>query len=411
MPVPLPNVGGLESHYFEILNFFVKNDVNPIVLSSKFCGSQSEKENFDKEMARRGIIIERIPKVAPYLFSQRTSTSACLRLIIDIALFWIVSAIFLVKVLKKYRPESCLMRHSMLLFTFPFLLRLNKLDVIGDGDLISTGGLHFFFRYRSLSDYSASSFKLANILVWWLEKRMLTFYTYFRTASPFLQRELVSKRVMPLNKVIMVPPAVDCSSVPKFEKCPSDIAYFGLLERFEGVDILIKAFAAIRDYYPNIHLYIFGYGPIFTELFQLVESLDLTESVTMLGKVPRERLYSSFNQFSILVFPRIRGYGHIPMKILESLAAGKVIISTKISGIYDVFDGKEIVFVEPNSVNSLAECLRNVIHYECLRQNLSKNALARSREFDSHIIYRKILRLLVERKMCTRARILRKEKK
>ena len=107
--------------------------------------------------------------------------------------------------------------------------------------------------------------------------------------------------------------------------------YAGILEPVTGVDMLLKAFSQISN--PSVRLKISGKGS-FQKLVEDTAKQD--ERITYLGCVPYEEYLSNLKQADVLVNPRNMNLpeneNNFPSKIMEYLATGKPIISTRFPG-------------------------------------------------------------------------------
>lgn len=107
--------------------------------------------------------------------------------------------------------------------------------------------------------------------------------------------------------------------------------YAGILEPVTGVDMLLKAFSRNRN--PDIRLKISGKGS-FQKLVETAAKQD--DRITYLGCVPYEEYLSNLKQADVLVNPRNMNLpeneNNFPSKIMEYLATGKPIISTRFPG-------------------------------------------------------------------------------
>lgn len=107
--------------------------------------------------------------------------------------------------------------------------------------------------------------------------------------------------------------------------------YAGILEPVTGADILIRAFSEINN--PSIRLKISGKGSLETLVQDAVKQ---DHRISYLGCVPYEEYLSNLKQADILVNPRNMNLpeneNNFPSKIMEYLATGKPIISTRFPG-------------------------------------------------------------------------------
>jgi glycosyltransferase involved in cell wall biosynthesis len=403
LPVPLPGVGGLETHYNEIINYFSRFKTSIVLICPKYIGDKNVASTFETKMKKRNVKTLNIPISAPNLYYEKANFTSYVFLIIKILIFWTFSTFCTVFAVKKYRPKSCLMRHSLLLFPVPCILKIFRIRVIGDGDAFSSSGIYFFFKLRTSAKRHTEKNGLMQNTIFLrsmlhilekVEHIMFKNYDYFRVISPFLASDPQLKKFISDEKIIMIPPAIDTSSIPYFPNSPNDIAYFGILEKFEGLEILIKSFARVLIRHPSVKLHIFGDGPLRRKLQEMVRELNIDSSVIFYGNLPRDKLFLYFNKFSIAVFPRVCGYGHIPIKIIEALAAGKAIIATKVAGISDIFSSDEIMFIEPNDETQLAEAIIKLLENQKMREKLSQHGRLKSKQFDASRIYNELFNIV-----------------
>lgn len=118
------------------------------------------------------------------------------------------------------------------------------------------------------------------------------------------------------------------------QQCEDDITtymYAGILDPVTGVDMLLKAFSRINN--PAIRLKISGKG----SMENLVEdAAKQDDRITYLGCAPYEDYLRNLQQADVLVNPRNMNLpeneNNFPSKIMEYLATGKPIISTRFPG-------------------------------------------------------------------------------
>lgn len=130
---------------------------------------------------------------------------------------------------------------------------------------------------------------------------------------------------------------------PVFEKT-INIVYTGALTNVTGVDLLLRGFIKNKD--PQFRLIICGQGHELEELIKKVQEKD--KRVIFKGYVERKEYLEILNKGHILVNPRnmdfLQNQNNFPSKILEYLASGRSIVSTKFPG-YEKY-AEYINFVE-----------------------------------------------------------------
>jgi glycosyltransferase involved in cell wall biosynthesis len=167
------------------------------------------------------------------------------------------------------------------------------------------------------------------------------------------------------------------------ERMPEEPYIFssGRLIEYKAMDLLIRAFAQVRD--SGIRLVITGDGPKKTELCALIANLGLGERVRLLGRVSREENQRLMSRASFCVFPALReAFGHVN---LEAMAAWKPVIATDWGGPRDlIVDGvtgfKVLGRSQADQVEAMAGAIRRLIDDQPLRLRMGAAAAARVRQ-------------------------------
>ncbi|SDK43116.1 Glycosyltransferase involved in cell wall bisynthesis [Cryobacterium psychrotolerans] len=141
-----------------------------------------------------------------------------------------------------------------------------------------------------------------------------------------------------VNKLVMEGFAdPEISKVPRPSGTPSSVfrvAYAGGISAEYGVSNLVSAFRSFAD--PNMRLDLYGRGPL--DLWVLEQS-RLDERICHHGVVPHSDLMPFLRGASLLVNPRPASQGFVrysfPSKLLEYLALGVPVVTTRLSGIPD----------------------------------------------------------------------------
>jgi glycosyltransferase involved in cell wall biosynthesis len=147
------------------------------------------------------------------------------------------------------------------------------------------------------------------------------------------------------------------------------IAYAGSLVMNEGVHILLKSFAMIRNRLPNAFLVIAGITTHLLnksiDLKMLAADLDISGSVLFTGLIPLQEITDLYAAADVLVNPKIDHLANrvaSPIKIGEYLASGKPMVSSRICELDEILvDGEEAIFFEPENVDELANCLTEIL--------------------------------------------------
>lgn len=160
---------------------------------------------------------------------------------------------------------------------------------------------------------------------------------------------------------------------PHVEGTPITFMYSGLLNRVTGVNLLLDAMKQVKR--RDIRLWISGKGELEEEVKAAAEEDD---RICYLGHLPYEDYIRKLQEADVLVNPRDMSLpenrNNFPSKIMDYLAAGKAIVSTKFAG-WERFE-ENILFCG-NGVEGLQECLtgmerRQVEEKDVFRLNREK---------------------------------------
>jgi glycosyltransferase involved in cell wall biosynthesis len=139
---------------------------------------------------------------------------------------------------------------------------------------------------------------------------------------------------------------------------------------------LIRMMLTVREAIPDSHLILVGWGNKQMQLRNLISKLDLTQHVTLTGRV--ESVYPFYSAAD--VFVSALNYQGMGIVHFEAMAASLPIVSTDIQDMREVVDNKVSGYLtQPRNPQALAEA---VIRLESnnLRVKMGKAGLAKARE-------------------------------
>jgi glycosyltransferase involved in cell wall biosynthesis len=165
------------------------------------------------------------------------------------------------------------------------------------------------------------------------------------------------------------------------------ILYPGTLNRHQGLDIAIKAFALAKDRMPNAEFHIYGEGPARAELMRLTKECGLNGRVRLMAPVPIGKIASIMASADLGVEPKkAEGFGSqaLSTKILEFMACGvpAIVSRTEVHAYY--FDDTLVRFFAPGNEIELAEALVEVYSH-----SLDQDWVRRALDFASRYSWQK----------------------
>lgn len=162
------------------------------------------------------------------------------------------------------------------------------------------------------------------------------------------------------------------------------IMFWGRISDEKGVDLFIKSASYIIENYHDCHYYIIGDGPKFKEMLLLTRQMDLENNIHFLGFRNHEEIAMFAKSVDVTIFP-FRPVSNIsdnaPVSILEAMALGKAIISTKVGGLPEIInDGKNGLLAEPDPLD-ISRKTALLIEDKEMRTKLGNNALTTAESY------------------------------
>jgi glycosyltransferase involved in cell wall biosynthesis len=156
------------------------------------------------------------------------------------------------------------------------------------------------------------------------------------------------------------------------------ILYTGTFEAYQGIDLLLGAFARMRTGHPRSHLLLVGGRPEQIEKYHTkVETLDLTDAVTFVGSVHPSRIPAFLRVADLIVSPRSHGT-NTPLKIYEYMRSGRPLVATNLLTHTQILDAETALLVPPTEIG-LADGMAKILDDLTLGRRLAEAAAARAR--------------------------------
>lgn len=191
--------------------------------------------------------------------------------------------------------------------------------------------------------------------------------------------ELVSKHGADPSKIHVVNYGVDHTRFyprPELERSTRRILCVGEVSRSKGVDVLIRAFARVKERVKDAELVVAGKSSVDQPaLEELARSLGL--SVSFPGFISEAELPIQYATAAIMAFPSRYGFG---LSTLEAMACGTPVVAAR------ALDAPEFIadaglLSEPGEVEGLAENMLRILTEPGVKEHYSAKGIARAQEF------------------------------
>ncbi len=161
------------------------------------------------------------------------------------------------------------------------------------------------------------------------------------------------------------------------------LVFCGTIGGYYRIDILIKSLKNVNQKLPNVKLLLVGIGPDLKNILNLIDSLEMRESVLYLGvKSDEFQIVEILSASDVGIIPYDSNplwKNAIPVKSLEYLACGLPIIATLDSNSVLgrlVMENQVGMLCEPENVLELSKIIEKVYHDKVFVENASKRAIS-----------------------------------
>ncbi len=212
-------------------------------------------------------------------------------------------------------------------------------------------------------------------------------YLFDQLVSMGIESEKLIKVNMGINKV------ENFLEVPDPKSTKTGI-FVGRLSEEKNLELVIRILNKTED---GFKVVVAGDGPERARLAKLARDLGVEKKIKFLGQVSFSDLPNIFREGSFMLLPQKRGgFG---LSVLESMAAGRPVIHSKIEGSEEIIKNGQNGFLVPlKEEDALVEAVNKLINDKKLLLKMSKNARATVSNYTwssrAHILlscYQKIL--------------------
>ena len=182
----------------------------------------------------------------------------------------------------------------------------------------------------------------------------------------------------------VLPNAVDVERfVPRGRAFRPDAPHFIVTRNLEAIydnETALRAFALVRARCPDARLTLAGEGPELARLQALAAALDVTAAVRFAGRLGREQVAALYADADVMINPS--RVDNTPNSVLESLACGVPVVSTRVGGVpFLVEHGRTALLVPPADSEAMAQALLHLLDHPDTAATLRAEGLAHVAQF------------------------------
>jgi colanic acid/amylovoran biosynthesis glycosyltransferase len=189
------------------------------------------------------------------------------------------------------------------------------------------------------------------------------------TISEFNRQYLIKHHALASEKCHVIHCGIDPmqffnENVP-MDNQPPVILSIGRLVEKKGFDILLRGVEKLVAAGIKLNVKIIGDGPLKNDLKQLRAALGLEHQVQFLGSLPHDAVKKELKTCDIFVLAcrqgRSKDIDGIPVVLMEAMAAGRPVVSTRLSGIPELIEAGTGLLTDPEDEAGIAEAIKDII--------------------------------------------------
>jgi len=205
----------------------------------------------------------------------------------------------------------------------------------------------------------------------------------------------------PHNKLHVSSCGIDPANFKESRRKPGHILAVGRFVDKKAPLITIRAFAEVASQVQEAHLHMVGEGPLLASATDLAAQLSLAGRITFHGSQPHENVRALLRDASVFVQHSVTAPNGdtegLPVSILEAMASGVPVVSTRHSGISDVVsEGKTGFLVDEHDVSGMGLSMLRLLKNPSLARRMGQTGAPRIRENFSHDATATRLRRIME---------------
>lgn len=202
-------------------------------------------------------------------------------------------------------------------------------------------------------------------------------------------RDSIAALGVPADHVAVVPNGIEPERFPRDDPGPARerlgleadrrwIVAVGRLSYEKGPDVLVRAFARLRD--EDTRLALVGDGPMEEALRALADEMGVADRVHFAGDRPHDEVFAWITAADVFALPsRTEGW---PNALVEALACGRPAVAARVGGVPEILTDESLgLMVEPEDPAALAAALEDALGRSWDRDHIA--ARGRARDWDA----------------------------
>jgi glycosyltransferase involved in cell wall biosynthesis len=164
------------------------------------------------------------------------------------------------------------------------------------------------------------------------------------------------------------------------------IIYHGTIVKRFGLHIAIEAVSKLRNDIPGLQFWLYGrYDEDYKrELEQMVENLQLKDTVSLLYSIPWEGIVKKIEEADFGVVPYLSDeFMNLALstKTFEYVAMNLPVVASKVDSIASIFDDKGVSYFKPGDAEGLAKNILELSSNPEKRKSLVQNAADQYKDY------------------------------
>jgi glycosyltransferase involved in cell wall biosynthesis len=198
------------------------------------------------------------------------------------------------------------------------------------------------------------------------------------TVSEFTRGQIVDWSGVSAGKVFNVGCGVDAAYHPNGELYGLPFPYLLCVSNRKKHKNEFRIVEAFSKAAVELQLHLVFTGEPTRPLADRIERLGVASRVSFVGRVPEAKLPSLYRGATALVFPSLyEGFG---LPVVEAMACGTPVLTANVAAMPETAGGAAL-FVDPTSVEQIADAIERIVSNTNLRERLRRDGLERARGF------------------------------